>query len=211
MNYVIIANGTIAKDETVTDLLCSADRIVCADGGAVHLTRMNIVPHLVIGDMDSMDEASKDFVKKNNITTVRHPRKKDASDTELAVSWAIENNASHITIIGATGTRMDHTLTNIFLMKKICRHKISCRIVDDHNELFLVSDILTLSGKPGNLLSIIPITERAEGVTLKGVEYPLDNKTIAMGSSLGISNSFSQTRAEITISRGVLLVTKSKD
>jgi len=211
MNYVIIANGTVENDETFTDLLHSADRIVCADGGAVHLARMKIIPHLVIGDMDSMDEASKGFVKKNNINTVRHPRKKDVSDTELAVSWAIENNASHITIMAATGTRMDHTLANIFLMKKICQNKVSCRIVDDHNAIFLVSDRLTLSGKPGDLLSIIPITESVEGVTLRGVEYPLNNKTIPMGSSLGISNNFSQTSAEITISRGLLLVTKSKD
>ncbi|MEA1967221.1 MAG: thiamine diphosphokinase [Thermodesulfobacteriota bacterium] len=211
MKYIIVANGTIKKDDYFRKMLNKADMIVCADGGAKHLERMEIIPDIVIGDLDSMDQYAEIFVKKNRVRIIKHPPKKNASDTELAALWAIENQASDITIIGATGTRLDHSLANIFLMRKIALTGISCRIIDDNNEIYLVSESLTLKGSPGDLLSIIPVTEKVTGLTVKGVEYPLLNAEISMGSSLGISNCFTESQAVITIKTGVLIVTKSKD
>jgi len=211
MKYIIIGSGSIENDDLLTQVLARADRIVCADGGTGYLAENKIIPDMVIGDFDSIKDNARAFIQKNSIPVLKYPVKKDASDTELAVLWAMENRASEIIMMGTTGTRLDHTLANLFLMKKIALTGIRCRIIDDHNEIFPVLDTLTLKGKPGELLSIIPASEKVEGVTLTGVEYPLENAEISMGSSLGISNCFTRETATIKIKKGFLLVTKSRD
>ncbi|MEA2059817.1 MAG: thiamine diphosphokinase [Thermodesulfobacteriota bacterium] len=211
MRYIIIGSGSIENDDLLTQVLARADRIVCADGGTGYLAEKEIIPDMVIGDFDSIKDNALAFIQKNRIPVLKYPVKKDASDTELAVLWAMENRASEIIMMGTTGTRLDHTLANLFLMKKIALRGIRCRTIDDHNEIFPVLDTLTLKGKPGELLSIIPAGEKVEGVTLTGVEYPLENAEISMGSSLGISNCFIRETAVIKIKKGFLLVTKSRD
>lgn len=211
MKYIIIGSGSIENDDLLTQVLARADRIVCADGGTGYLAEKEIIPDMVIGDFDSIKDNALAFIQKNSVPVLKYPVRKDASDTELAVLWAMENRASEIIMMGTTGTRLDHTLANLFLMKKIALKGISCRTIDDHNEIFPVLDTLTLKGKPGELLSIIPAGEKVEGVTLTGVEYPLENADISMGSSLGISNCFTRETAVVKIKKGFLLVTKSRD
>jgi thiamine pyrophosphokinase len=211
MNYIVIASGTLKRREYFAGIIRLADKIVAADGGARHLREMNIIPDLVIGDLDSMDKETLVFLEKHNVTLIRHPVDKDATDTELAVQWAMENNATSITLLGVTGTRIDHTLANIFFLEKITRAGVLCKIIDDNNEIHLLVDKIELKGEPGDFLSIIPITQTAGGITITGVDFPLDNAGIPMGSSLGISNRFSETTARISIKSGMAVVTKSKD
>ncbi|MBF0302341.1 MAG: thiamine pyrophosphokinase, partial [Desulfamplus sp.] len=162
------------------------------------------------------------------------------------VMWAIDQGASYITLTGVTGTRMDHTLSNIFLLRSIEQKGVKCRIIDDHNEIFLLSHdspigefiydadrtqlseqskdashvdeqyaestrSIYVNGKPGELLSIISVTEEVRGITLKGLEYPLDDATLTFGSSKGISNVFNTETAHISLKYGILLITKSFD
>ena len=210
MKAVIIANGTIENLGKFLKLITCADLIICADGGANHLKTMGILPHVIIGDFDSINLQDKSFYKNNNIKLIKHPVDKDATDTELATDYAVEQNAHDITFIGATGNRLDHTLANIFLLKQIAYKKIQCRIIDDNNEIFLVTDKITLK-KTNSFISIIPITAKAEGVTTFGLKYPLTNAEIKFGSSLGISNQFLDEEATISLKKGILLVIKSKD
>lgn len=211
MDYIIIASGTLKRREHFAGIIRLADKIVAADGGARHLRKMNIIPDIVVGDLDSMDNETLAFIEKHNVTLIRHPVDKDATDTELAVQWAMENSATSITLLGVTGTRIDHTLANIFLLEKITRAGVLCKIVDDNNEIYLLVDRIELTGEPGDFLSIIPLTRTAGGITITGVDFPLDNAGIPMGSSLGISNRFCGTTARIFIKSGMAVVTKSKD
>ncbi len=267
MKYLIIANGMAIDEDRLSELVKKADIVVCADGGARHLQQINIVPDILIGDMDSVEDNQIEYLTTNHIRTlngndsdqtkckvtlIKYPEKKDYSDTELAVIWAIEHGATYITLTGVTGTRMDHTLSNIFLLRTITQRGIKCKIVDSNNEIFLLShdtqiisdDLLrikskespskielkehsdnqscgyfdngsvgsiSVNGKIGELLSIVPVTEEVRGVTLRGLEYPLNDATIAFGSSRGVSNVFSETVAYISIKSGMLLITKSSD
>lgn len=211
MNYIVIASGAIKEYDYFIRLIRLADKVVAADGGAGHLRKMNIVPDIVIGDLDSMDKETHMFLTQNKIPLITHPVDKNATDTDLAVQWAMENNASSITLLGVTGTRIDHTLANIFLLEKITRVGIDCKIVDDNNEIYLLIDKIELSGEPGEFLSLIPLTRSIEGVTITGVDFPLKNHRIPMGSSLGISNRFTGETAHISIKNGMAIVTKSKD
>ena len=211
MNYIVIASGTIGKYDYFASIIGLADKIVAADGGAGHLRKMNIAPDIAIGDLDSMDKETRIFLAQNKVPLITYPVDKDATDTELAVQWAIKNNARSITLLGVTGTRIDHTLANIFLLEKITRAGIVCKIVDDNNEIYLLIDKIEISGEPGEYLSVIPLTRSIKGVTISGVDFPLQNHTIPMGSSLGISNRFAGRTAYISIKNGMAIVTKSKD
>ncbi len=211
MKCIIIANGFIKDYERLGELIRQSDMLVCADGGARHFRKMNIPPDIIIGDLDSIDQNDRCFLEDSGVEIIKYPRKKDMSDTQLAVEWAIENKADDITLTGTTGNRLDHTLANIFLLKTISEKGVSCKMIDDYNEIYLVSDNIRLKGCPGDLLSIIPITEKAQGITLKGLEYPLYNAEISMGSSIGISNCFTGYEAIISIKKGILLIIKSQD
>lgn len=241
MKYLIIANGIAVDDDPLLKLVKEADVVVCADGGARYLKRIGIAPNVLIGDMDSIGDnenlyftditttisSESKSLEQNQTIVIKYPRQKDASDTELAVLWAVDQGAEYITLTGVTGTRMDHTLSNIFLLKKIGERGVRCKIVDNHNEIFLLSNDLTenhpadkgassdcsisIDGKIGDLLSIIPVTQEVEGVTLRGLEYPLNNAVLTFGSSRGVSNVFNQTTAYISIKSGMVLITKSCD
>ncbi len=211
MKCIIIASGTVEYTRKISKTIKSAQLIVCADGGARHLKALDISPHVLIGDFDSIQKDDLLFYQKKNVEIISFSPKKNQTDSELCVNWALENSATDITMIGVTGTRMDHTLANILLLKKLAQKNIPARIINPNNEIFAVMKKTWINGSIGELLSIIPITEKVAGVTLKGLEYPLKNETIPMGSSLGISNVFKETSVCVDIKEGILLVTKSKD
>ncbi|MCP3872344.1 MAG: thiamine diphosphokinase [Desulfobacteraceae bacterium] len=211
MKCVIIANGALEYTDSTISLIKNAQLIISADGGARHLRALNINPHVMIGDFDSIHPDDKIFFEQKKVKTISFPLKKDHTDSELCVSWAIDNNATDITLLGVTGTRMDHTLANIFLLKNLAQKNIPARIMNKHNEIHVVTDFIELIGQPGNLLSIIPATEKVSGITLEGLEYPLVNAEIKMGSSLGISNYFKKEIASVSVKKGILIVTKSED
>ncbi len=211
MKCVIIANGDLAYSNKIVKIIKDAHMIISADGGVKHLRALNILPHVMIGDFDSINSDDHLFFKGKKIKILTYPLKKNYTDTDLCVSHAIKHKAGDITLLGVTGTRLDHTLANIFLLKKLARLNIRARIINQHNELYIVADYLELKGKPDELLSIIPITQTVNGITLTGLEYPLKNADMKMGDTLGISNVFKESIVSITIKKGIILVTRSKD
>ena len=211
MKCVIIANGDLEYTSDIIKIIKNAQMIISADGGARHLRTLNILPHVMIGDFDSINQEDLSFFKKKEIKILNFPLKKNHTDTELCVSYALEKKTSDITFLGVTGSRLDHTLANIFLLKKLAKLNIEARIIDKHNEIFIVTNFIELKGKPNELLSIIPVTQKVTGITLTGFEYPLKNASMQMGDSLGISNVFKKSVVSISIKSGVLIVTRSKD
>lgn len=211
MKCVIIANGDLEYSEKIIGIIREAGLILCADGGARHLKALHILPHAIIGDFDSVLPGDKLYFEEKNIKIVSHPSRKNETDTELCISWALLNHATDITLLGATGTRLDHTLANVFLLKKLAGLSIPARIIDKHNTIHIVTGQIELKGRPGDLLSLLPITKRAAGITIKGLEYPLVDATLEMGSSLGISNVFKGTAASVSVREGALVVIQSED
>ncbi len=211
MKCVIIANGDLDHTKETLDWIRGAQLIISADGGARHLRALKISPHIMIGDFDSIHPDDQQFFKKKQVKTLSFSPKKDQTDTELCLSWALENNATDITFLGVTGSRLDHTLANIFLLQKLARQNIPARIINKNNQIHIVNRYLRIKGGPDDFLSIIPVTDKVIGVTLKGLEYPLSDQTIKRGSSLGVSNSFIETFASVSIKKGCLIVIKSKD
>jgi len=211
MDCVIIASGNFEATPEIKKRIKTCPLIICADGGARHLREQNLYPHVLIGDFDSIHPDDKAVFIKNNVQVVEFPPKKDQTDTELCITWALDHQATDITLLGVTGSRMDHTLANIFLLRKLIKQNITARIIDSKNEMIMVMDTITMEGNPGDLVSIIPITQIVSGITLMGLEYEMTDGQIEMGSSLGISNCFIKSKAVVSIKGGMALVIKSRD
>lgn len=217
MNCIIIAGGRLNPVRTrswsrqIQTLLKTADLIIAADSGAGHMKKTGFLPHVIVGDLDSIDPDTLAFFRKNQVPVQSHPSRKNRTDMALCVDYAMSQGATHMTMLAATGTRLDHTLANILLLMPLADAGIAARIIDEKNEICVVKDRVELTGNPGDLVSLIPLTPTVQGVTLKGLSYPLENHTLKMGTTLGISNFFSASCAQIFIRSGTLLVVRSMD
>ena len=211
MKAIIVANGTLSRDMAIQSLLADADLVIAADGGAVHLQRLGVSPDIIIGDLDSISDDALASFKSEQIPMAAHPARKDQTDTELCIDYALAQGCREILFLGVTGNRLDHTLANIFLLRRLADQGITARITDAHNDIYLVLSDLVLKGVPGDLLSVIPVSDRVTGLTLTGLEYPLTDKTLHMGTALGVSNCFTGHEATVHIDSGAVIVTKSRD
>lgn len=188
--------------------------IIAVDKGLEKLSKLNITPTHVVGDFDSISkEILGQYQDNKQIIFHKYNPEKDNTDTDIAMKLAIGLKSDTITILGALGKRMDHSLANIHILKYALDAKIPCQIVDNYNRIYLIGDKHTLYKNKtyGKYISLIPLTSRVEGITLKGFKYPLTNYSMPIGLSLGISNEIIEKVASIEIRKGVLIVIESKD
>ena len=215
MKFVIITGGHI-DDAFAIDWLQNNkyDTLIAADSGMNFLYRNHIVPNVIAGDFDSVDKESLyAFSKRDDVEMLRLNPIKDDTDTEFVIREAIRRGATSITILGATGTRLDHVLGNMHLLGIGIKEQVDIQLVDAYNRIRMIQKECTLlkAEQFGDFVSLLPICGDAKGVTLRGMKYPLTNATIPSFSSLGISNEIVGEKAMISIQEGVLLVMESKD
>ena len=188
--------------------------IIVCDRGLEALYKLKIIPNHVVGDFDSVSPEILEFYKKQSqiIFHTYHPEK-DNTDTDIALKLAIRLKSSKITIMGALGKRMDHAIANIHILKDALEANIPCQIIDEHNRIYLINKEITLEKDKiyGKYVSLIPLTSEVEGITLTGFKYPLENYTLPIGTSLGISNEIIEDRAHIEMKKGILIVIESRD
>ena len=211
MNVLIVGSGTVESTEIIKELSDISDLLICADGGARYFYEAGIQPDILLGDFDSIHSEIRALYQNNGTEIIKFPIHKDYTDMELALDFAIEKGATCIYIVGAIGTRMDHTLSNIHLLHKLADAGVKGVIIDLNNYIHIVTDRIELKRKQGFCVSLIPATAVVEGVTTKGLAYPLKDARMVMGTGLGISNEFIQENAEVTIEKGRLYVIVSKD
>lgn len=215
MRYVIISGGSI-EDAFVLEWLQKNkyDKLIAADSGMDFLHRNGLVPDLVAGDFDSVDnESLAVFSKHTQVEMLQLNPEKDDTDTEFVLREAIRRGATDIVIFGATGTRMDHVLANIYLLGIGIEEKVSIQIVDNHNRIRMIERELTIAKEEqfGKYVSVLPVKGDAHGVTLAGMKYPLHDADMSSFSSLGVSNEIVEDAAKIWVQQGVLLVIESRD
>lgn len=211
MNVLVVGSGTVESIEIIKEYYDKSSIVICADGGARYLYQIGVKPHILVGDFDSIDPEIKKFYYDSAIEIVQFPRQKDYTDMELALDIAVEKGATRIFITGATGSRLDHTLSNIQLLHKLADAGVEGIIVNGNNYIHLLTDHIEIDKKEGFYLSLVPATPRVEGITTKGLAYPLKDAVMVMGTGLGISNEFTSETAEITVKKGRLYVIVSRD
>lgn len=212
MKICIILNGEVKNHQKTKEIILKEkyDYIIGADGGCNHLFKMGIIPDYIIGDLDSIDKDLIDFYKNKNIKFKKYPSHKDETDSEICVYLAKELGAKEIDFYASLGGRIDHTLANIGLLHYVRCMNIKPRIITSEEEVIIVkNEEIILTGKKGDTISIIPIMKDANNITLKNLEYPLNNDTIGYLSSLGISNVMLDDECSIRIEDGYALVVRN--
>jgi thiamine pyrophosphokinase len=179
------------------------DFIIAADAGYRVCQAEGIVPDLLLGDFDSMDQPA-DFAN-----TVRVPVEKDDTDTMLAVKEGLRRGCDTFFLYGGTGgKRLDHTLANLQSLLYLRQHGAKGNLYDDDFVFTAIqNETLTLSREvEWGLLSVFCIGPEARGIDEQGVQYPLRGASISAGFPLGISNHFLEEEARVTVRDGALLV-----
>ncbi len=193
MRVIIIAGGTFSP----CIKFLKDDYVICADSGFDSAVKNGITPNLVLGDMDSV---------KSDIRALKdtkfYPVRKDFTDTELALKAAIDLKPEEIVILGATGSRTDHSLANIFLLKTAYDAGIKACICDKHNKVYYYKDSFVLKNCVGKTVSLIPITEKITCLATKGLDYALSGESILFGQTRGISNVVTKDEASYTSQAG---------
>ena len=209
---IIISGGNINKDFLKNEILKgNYKNIIAVDKGLEILDECKIKPNYIIGDFDSLNEdILKKYVDVENIKIIKLNPEKDYTDTHMALKLAIELESKEITIIGAIGTRIDHTLANVHILKEPLEKQIKCNILNENNNITLINKTSAIQ-KKYPYISLIPLTTIVEGVTLKGFKYTLNNATMKVGESIGVSNEQIDDDGIIEIKEGILIVIQSKD
>lgn len=216
MHTLIISGGSIEVDLALSLLEKNYDHIIAVDGGLGFCQEQKIVPTRIVGDFDTLPPDILTWYQEHTEIEIRKFNPvKDATDTQIAVELALELGSRKITILGGTGTRLDHVLGNIQTLYLALENGADCQIMDGHNRIRLIKEHLVLkkAEQYGTYFSLIPYTADVYGVTLKGAKYPLTNYhfTVLGTGSLGVSNEIAEEQAEISIKSGILILIESKD
>lgn len=205
MKAIVIANGQIHEGDFYRSLIAPTDLVICANGGASNAIALGLQPQVVIGDLDSFDSGLQAKLEADGCQVLAHPVRKDETDLELALYYAIEQGVDEILILGALGGRIDQTLANILLLALPELHSVKARILDGGQEVFLIRDEALIEGQVGDTLSLLPLTEQVTGIYTEGLEYPLKNGTLYLGPARGVSNVLTAPQARVWIGQGLLL------
>ena len=177
------------------------DFIICADRGRRRLLPLGIRPSVTVGDFDSSPEPVGEV-------TIRHPVRKNDTDTMLSLRIGLEKGYTHFYLYGGTGGSPDHTIANLQSLSFLCSRNARGILRDKNGDFLCLSagDRLTLpAGQPGARLSLFATGGEAS-VTLCGLSFSGDDITLSPAYPLGVSNAYTEEAAAITVKRGRVLL-----
>ena len=184
------------------------DMIICADSGSDAALAWGLRPTLALGDMDSIAPDTLAQLRAEGVPVQVYPPEKDETDMELALREAAAQGATHITILGGVGGRLDHTLGNIGLLAASWLSGIEVRMETETEQVFVIhaGERATIDGQAGDIVSLVPLTTSVDGIRTNGLYYPLNDESLLLGLSRGISNVLLGSHATIAVADGVLLI-----
>ncbi|MBQ8632668.1 MAG: thiamine diphosphokinase [Lachnospiraceae bacterium] len=208
----IITGGDISEQFLAGYLEQHPSELRIVVDGALEIThRLGVKPDYIVGDFDTVNQELLEYYEKDII--LRHPPEKDQTDTELAIETALNSGCDSLVFFGATGSRLDHSLGNIFLLEHLLKQGIEAEILNENNKLYLKNNGFKIIRKAsrGDFVSLLPLTETVENVTLRGFKYPVENLTFYREKTLGISNEITEEEASVEFSKGIFIVVESRD
>ncbi|MBR2409866.1 MAG: thiamine diphosphokinase [Lachnospiraceae bacterium] len=213
MTAILICGGTLSAAFLKEVTKQYQDAVIYAvDGGLTVADEAGVIPNVLIGDFDTAKET---LVSKYEAKceTVRHQPEKDATDTELAVEEAMKRGADSLVLLGATGSRMDHTLANIHMLYKVLLQGKKACILNENNRITLHNRSFRKRRDSlfGQYVSFLPMFYDVHELSLTGMKYPLRDKTLVAGTSLGVSNEAVGNEIEVSFSKGFLLMIEARD
>lgn len=211
MKALLVANGDIKDLKLLRYLINDSNFILCADGGLDHLMKIESIPDLVLGDLDSITNTGLEYIKANNILIEKHPVMKDMTDTEIALDYLANKGYKDIIITGGIGSRMDHTMANILLLRSQWEKGIHVKIINENNSIYFVNNKIKLKRRDNYYVSIIPLNDKGIEISLQGFLYPLTNEKLEFSSTKGISNEIIDNYGIINIHKGQAIIIEACD
>ena len=196
MNVLVFAGGP--EPAVHPSRVPHHDLVIAADRGADHARDLGLRVDVLVGDLDSASARARLAAAE----IVAFPVDKDASDLELALDVAVERGATEIDVVMSTLGRTDHALIAMLLLASTRYRSARIRAITSTSVLHVVWDEVQLDVVAGQLVSIVAPAGPAI-VTTSGLDWPLDQHVLEVGSSLGLSNRASGRGAAVAISDGV--------
>lgn len=217
MRTVIISGGRIERDFALSFLENEPfEQFIAVDNGLRFCYDNQIKPTWIVGDFDTAaPELVEYYQTQTDIPIRRFNPVKDSTDSQIAIELALELGSSEITLLGGTGTRMDHVLGNIQSLMLAKKKGVSCVILDEYNRIQLIDGETRLkkSEQYGKYVSLLPLTTEVTGVDLTGFKFNLTGHTFTSTGSagLGVSNEIIEDTAEIRVKSGIFVLIESRD
>ena len=202
---VIFANGQMRNAEAVRRELLPEDFLIAADGGLRHLRKLRRLPHVIVGDLDSLPKGEKRKLERAKIRVVHHPADKDQTDLELTLDLAVQEGHAPILVLAPFGGRVDQTLANLLLLNREDLRERSIRLFDGQTEAFVIAGHASVRGRQGDVVSLIPLAGEVQGIVTQGLHYPLHEEPLHLSRTRGVSNRLSDPVANIAVREGLLL------
>ena len=211
MTILIFANGEYETGEWIRPIIDQATYLIAADGGARHLYQLDLAPHIVIGDGDSLTPELKTWLDRESVTFQTYPIDKNETDLELALHYAVQHFDDPIIVLGGMGGRIDQMFANLMLLihPKLIGPNIIYRT--RYQQAQLIYDKTTIWGEKGNIVSLIPLAGHVTVGYTENLKWPLHESVLHLGQTRGISNEMLAEHATIQLHSGFLLCITSSD
>ena len=214
MDTVLICGGFL-EEETAKKVLekIKPDCIIGIDRGLEFCYRNQIYPQYILGDFDSVDKRILDFYEnQKEIPVQRYKPEKDATDARIGLELALKLGSKRIFLLGATGGRLDHYMGNLQSLQIPLKYGAKAWIIDQ-NVITMWDSSFSIEKQEsfGKYISFLAVSEKVEGITLKGFKYPLYKYTMTNDDGIGISNEIQEDTAYVEFENGILLMIMSRD
>lgn len=184
---LVLVGGAVHAGDDLRAVLAGADLVVAADGGLRHAGALGLTPDLLVGDLDSVDDAT--LAAHPDLTVERHPADKDALDLELALDAAVARGAARITVVGGLSGRLDQTLATVLVVQARHASGVALEVLDGRRALWPLrpGEARELPLQEGERFSLLALDREAR-VSVVGARYPLDEAALTRALGLGVSN-----------------------
>lgn len=205
---ILLSYMECVTPDMAQELAESADYIIAADGGQNRAREFGLQPDCVIGDFDSTT-LNEDF----DCLYITYPAEKDLTDTEAALTHALEKGCRNVILLGGMGGRLDHTMGNIGLLDKYYNSFDHMEFIDGKNRMELLKDSGRTLKRDAwyKYFGLVSLNAEASGIDIRGAKYELTGASLERASTLGVSNEFSEDTVEICVREGTLLIVRSAD
>jgi thiamine pyrophosphokinase len=204
---VVVVTGGDPLTGVVLPPLPADAPVVAADSGVDRAHELGLTVALAVGDFDSATPGALDAARRDGAEVRVHPVAKDATDLELALGAALElePRPDRLVVLGGHGGRLDHLLANALLLASDVVAGVEVVAQMGHARVTVVRHRGELTGRVGDLVTLLPVGGPARGVATEGLRYPLRDEDLAPGTTRGVSNELVAPAAVVTVRAGVLL------
>lgn len=209
MKALIIAAGNIPSTDLIKRRAADSALLIASDNGILGFKQAGIEPDVLVGDFDSLNKCDIIEYEKNQIEIIRLKPEKNETDTEMALLVARDRGAVDISLLGATGGRLDHTVANLMLLKFAYKLSLHLIIEDDLQSIRIDKGEFIICGEEGEVISLFPVNEYAVVNAVNGLKYPLDKLTLTNSNTRGVSNVLTKNKVKI-FSSDLLWIIKNK-